>query len=65
MEADGAYSSDVCIILDIPAEGVECEFDILLEPMGIDASEYTVICACICTVCIYIKLRKVSIVMYV
>ncbi len=43
MEADGAYSSDVCIILDVPAGGVECEFDILLEPMGIDASEYTVI----------------------
>ncbi len=40
MEADSAYSSDVCIILDVvPAGGVECEFDILLVPMGIDASE--------------------------
>ncbi len=39
-EADGAYG-DVCILLEsVPAGGVECAFNILLDPMGIDASEW-------------------------
>ncbi len=39
-EADGAFG-DVCILIEsVPAGGVERAFNILLDPMGIDASEW-------------------------
>ncbi len=59
-EADVAYG-DVCILLEsVPSGGVECAFNILLDPMGIDASEWNAFTSYV-YVCIISSVRAPSI----